>query len=59
MTLYKVHRSNKMTLNISNKVYVVAAITALTALGAYLYTTKSEDIQIESEDEEKIESEDE
>jgi len=29
-----------MTLNISNKIYVVAAFTALAALGAYVYTTR-------------------
>lgn len=55
MTLYKVHLSNKMTLNISNKVYIVAAITTLTVLGAYFYTTKTQNLQIESEDEEKKE----
>ena len=50
---------NKMTLNISNKVYVATALTALAALGAYVYTTRKKKVvpesDIESDDEEKKE----
>lgn len=57
MTLYKVHRTNKMTLTISNKIYVAAAVTALAALGVYAYMARNKkvvpDSDVESDDEEK------
>lgn len=59
MTLYKVHQTNKMTLTVSNKIYVAAAVTVLAALGVYAYTTQKKkvvpDSDVESDDEEKKE----
>ena len=51
MTLYKVHRTNKMTLTISNKIYVAAAVTTLAALGVYAYMARNKKVVPDSDDE--------
>ena len=63
MTLYKVQWANKMPLRISNTVFGVTAITAIVALGVYVYTAKPKqvvpdsDVESEGSDSESIHNE--